>query len=282
MAVYAAPREMDLALALAAAADRPADWPGLGRRSAPPFRLVVVPDEAGLRRLSRGRAPAWGAAITLPGPRLVLLRADAEPLQTLRHELAHLVLHDVVRSRVPLWFDEGYAVWAAGEWGLSDQLELNLGVATGRVPGLDDLNLELRASPAGVGAAYALAASAVLELARRNPTGTLAPLLARLARGEPFDAAVLATTGLAPDRLDEAWRRAVRRRYGLLTWLLAGGAWAIVALVVVVATRLRHRRDAGRRAALDQGWIVPEDGADGAEAGTATAAEALDPPPPAQ
>ena len=143
-------------------------------------------------------APHRGApAIALPGARTILLRADEDDLvRTLRHELAHLALHEAVAVRVPLWFDEGYAAWAAGEWDRLGALELNLPWCAVPCPTLTGLDGALRGSASSADAAYALAVSAVAELARRNPTGTLTPLLRRLEAGEDFDAAVLATTGL--------------------------------------------------------------------------------------
>ncbi len=258
--VLAWPGQMKLAGDLAARADRPAEWPGLGRRDPGPLRLIVVPDGRYLDSLTSGRAPSWGAGIAVPGARTILLRADRGDIYaTLRHELAHLALHQAVRVRVPLWFDEGYAAWAAGEWERLGSLELNLAVVRGVVPDLRALDGALRGSESTADAAYALAVSAVAELARRNPSRTLTPLLERLTAGEDFDAAVLGTTGLTVDRFDEEWRRAVRRRYSLATWLLAGGGWGILALVLWAVLRRRRKADRVRRAALDQGWeIAPE------------------------
>jgi hypothetical protein len=195
-----------------------------------------------------------------------VVRADGSDLRrTLRHELAHLALHDRVAGRVPLWFDEGYAGWAAGEWQRLGVLELNLAVARGALPGFRALDGSLRASETSADAAYALAYSAVSELARRNPSGSLSPLLERLAAGEGFDAAVLATTGLSVDRFEEAWQRSVRRRYGLATWLLAGGGWLLVAVAVLGLVHFRRRADRPRREALDQGWEVDPEAVDGPE-----------------
>ena len=174
-------------------------------------------------------------------------------------KLANLILHDASRSRLPLWFDEGYAVYATGALDALDQLTLNYAVVRGTTPSLDSLTEALRGHPAGIGTAYALSATAVLELARRNPTGTLQPLMERLEAGVPFPDAVLATTGLTLDRFDEEWVRTIRQRYSLFTWLIAGGVWAVVGLGVIVGTHLRRRRDRPRRAALDQGWEVPEE-----------------------
>ena len=52
-------------------------------------------------------------------------------------------------------------------------LELNLAVVRGAVPDLRALDGALRGSATTADAAYALAVSAVIELARRNPSGSL-------------------------------------------------------------------------------------------------------------
>ena len=264
--VVAAPAQLPLGIQLARQVDGPIDWPGLGLRLPDSLRLIVVRDGSALDSLTGGRAPEWGAAIALPEVRTIALRADGLQLpRTLRHELAHLALHQDVAVRLPLWFDEGYAGYAAGEWDRYAGLELNLAVARGALPTLRELDAALRGGPAAADAGYALAMSAVAELARRNPTGTLSPLLDRLRGGEGFDEAVLATTGLTPDRFEEAWRQATRRRYGLVTWLLAGGGWLIVAVLVLGLVRFRRHSDRARRAALDEGWEVEPEPMGGTE-----------------
>jgi Peptidase MA superfamily len=265
------PAQAAVATDLARLAARPSEWPGLGVRTPGPLRLVVVPNGRVLDSLTTGRAPAWGAAVALPGARTIVVRADQDDLaRTLRHELAHLALHEAVSVRVPLWFDEGYAAWAAGEWERFGSLELNLAVVRGAVPSLTALDGALRGSASTAEAAYALAASAVTELARRNPSGTLTPLLQRLEHGEDFEAAVRATTGLSFDRFEDEWRRAVKRRYTLGQWLIAGGGWAVVAVLILWLVRRRRRADRARRAALDIGWVVEAETQEGPE---------LDPPP---
>jgi hypothetical protein len=260
------PAQRALALELARIADRPTEWPGLGRRDPGPLRLIIAPSGRLLDSLTGGRAPTWGAAIALPVNRTILLRAD-EPdvVRTLRHELAHLALHEAVPVRVPLWFDEGYATWAAGEWDRLGGLELNLAVVRGAIPSLTELDGALRGPAASASDAYALAVSAVTELARRNPAGTLGPLLARLEAGEDFEAAVLATTGLTLDRFEQEWRRVVRRRYSLGHWLIAGGGWAVLAILLVWLARRRRRADRVRRAALDEGWDIEPEAEEGSE-----------------
>lgn len=261
VAVAARKSELSLAIELAEEAAAPREWHGLGRRWPGPLRLIVVRGGGRLDSVMRGRGPAWGAGFAMPGSRTIVLRMDAgDPRRILRHELAHLALHEAIRVRVPLWFDEGYAALASGEWDRLEMLRLNLTVARGRVPGFFELDRSLRANESTAETAYALAASAVAMLARRHPERSLTPLLSRLSDGMGFDEAVLATTGSRVPRFEEEWQKDVRTRYNLLVWGMAGGFWLATACVVVWAWWYRKRRDRPRREALDQGWTVEESG----------------------
>ncbi len=247
-----------LAAALGEAADEPHDWYGLGRIDTGPLVLVLARDPQEFRRLSHNRLPAWGAGATFPELHMVVLRLDAgDPYQTLRHELAHVVLHREIHVRVPLWFDEGYAVVAAHEYGRFAVLRLNLAVATAHVPELDDVDAALRGSDVDAATAYALAGSAVIELARQTHTGQLAEILNLLRDGMPFDSAMVRATGFTVDQFDEVWQRSVRHQYNWLVWTEAVGLWLLLSAVLAWASATRRRRDAPRRAALDDGWPEP-------------------------
>ncbi|MEO8199096.1 MAG: hypothetical protein ABI679_01120 [Gemmatimonadota bacterium] len=248
------------AIGLAEIADHPAHWVGLGYRSAAPLRLVVVPDAKAMMRFTGGRAPNWGAGLAFPSSRTIILRADAGDLRlTLRHELAHLVLHDAVKVRVPLWFDEGYAAVAANEWDRMDALRVSWIVLRRDLPDFRELDGALRGGESAADKAYTLAMSAVLELGRRNPAGTLDSLLARLGRGEDFPSAVSGSTGIPLAVFESDWQRTIKRRYNLVIWLSAGGFWFLVSLLVGLAWWVRRRSDRPRRQALDEGWEVDPD-----------------------
>ena len=259
--VVAALRRVDAAIALAEAADRPTTWPGLGRRSPGPFRLVLVGDSTDLARLTRDRAPGWGAGVAFPESRTIILRADLPDLPgTLRHEVAHLVLRGATRSRLPLWFDEGYATIAAGDWDRLGRLELHLSIVLGGVPSLGDLDGQLRAAAPMADRAYALAATAVTSLRERIPGNDLGPLLGKLAAGEEFNAAVHEVTGKELSRIEEEWQVETRHRFRGALWLAAGGWWLIAAFAVIVAWGVRKRRERPRREALNVGWSLPPEG----------------------
>lgn len=248
-----------LATALAEHADRAGPWPGLPAVAPFPITLFVTRSDARFDSLTRGRLPAWTGAAAFPASNTIVLKVAGDPLPTLRHELAHLVLARVA-PRAPLWFAEGYAGRAAGDWNALAALGVNWALARGRAPGYAQLEHELRAGPSHARAAYALATAAVLYLERLGGKRGLAPLLATLADAPDFETAVRRTHQVSLDALEAGWQRDLRRRYGWLLVLTSFSVfWGVTGLVVGLVWWRRRRRDRVRRAALDVGWEIPSE-----------------------
>ena len=267
------PGQSVLATALAEQADRAGDFPGIGSFPSPsrPIRIVLADTRSRYDSITRGRLPVWseGAAFPDIGVIVLLCERPADCLYgTLRHELAHLALAWRVGHSLPLWFQEGYAALAAGEWSNLDALQLNWRVAAGTLPDLDELDEALRGDRTDAGTAYALAMTAVTLLQRWGGADGLAPLVANLAREHTFDAAVRVTYRLTEGDFEMRWQRDVSSRYGWVAWGSAVGLfWTLTALLLIWLVRLRRGRDRVRRAALDEGWVIPADEAtpDGSE-----------------
>lgn len=252
------PGDAAVATALAEVADRSTQWPGLPTASGP-VRLIVARGQARFDSLTAGRVPEWGAAAAFPGTNTIVLKVEGDPRRTLRHELAHLALHQAVR-RVPLWFDEGYAALAAGEWDRLDVLQVNLALLGGETPRLDHLSAALRGSLTDADDAYAFATSAILLLDRLGRERGLEPLLTNLAETPDFDRALRRTYGFTLEQFESLWRSDLRGRYGWLVVLSSFALlWGLVLALVGVLWWVRRRRYRRRREALDQGWSVPAD-----------------------
>lgn len=249
-----------VATALAEMADQPRHWPGIPDPIAAPLRLVFADSRARFDSLTGGRMPSWSAAATYPATRTIVLQRTPDLPRVLRHELAHLALHTVVR-RVPRWFDEGYAAYAAGEWDRLEALRVNWALLRGSAPTLRDLDKAIREGGATQAeASYAMATTAVLMLNRLGGERGLAPLLRNLQRTTDFDLALRATYQLTLYQFEEQWRRDLRRRYG---WLFVLSSltlfWAFAGLLLVALWMRRRKLERGRRDALDEGWSVPEE-----------------------
>jgi hypothetical protein len=251
------PGDERLAIHLAELADRAGPWPGLPDIAPFPVTLIITRSGARFDSLTRGQLPEWSGAVAFPGSNTIVVHVQGDPATTLRHELAHLMLARVA-PYVPRWFTEGYAVRAAGDWGVDDALALNWRLLRGRPPTFRELDRNLRSGPAHARPAYLLAGSAVRFLEQVGGPRGLEPLIARLREDRAFDQAVRTAHLMSVDELEAAWHRSLRRRYG---WLLLTSSvslfWGVTALAVGFVWWRRRRRDRVRREALDEGWEVP-------------------------
>jgi hypothetical protein len=218
------PGQGPLAVALAQAADRTPPFPGIGPLPDRPIRLILAPTRARFDSLTGGRLPQWSEGAAFPEAGTIVLLATRRSSRlpgALRHEMAHLVLRWRLGHPPPLWFDEGYAAFAAGEWDRLDALGLNWQIARGARMDLADMDRALRSDEADAQTAYALATTAVLLLNRWGGAQGLTPLISRLAE--------------LPGRRRGA-RHVARQRGGMRG---AVGARRCVALRLVVVGRRR-------------------------------------------
>ena len=135
--VVSDPADAMLARALLASATERDSFPGLPR---PRLRvtIAIAVDAQRFRQLAGAGAPEWGAAVAIPAESRIVMQGRAansragDPIVVLRHELAHLALHEALGDRPPRWFDEGYASFSANEWGRDEMLAANLALAMRR------------------------------------------------------------------------------------------------------------------------------------------------------
>ena len=255
--------EAETALALAEAAEAAGPYPGLPEAWSEPVRLLLAADERRFDSLTGGRIPEWGTGVAFPASNTIVLRLTGDVRSTLRHEMAHLALHSAV-ERVPVWFDEGYASRAAGEWGRLGALRVNWALMAGVVPTFGQVNRDIRSGAAHAETAYALATAAVLLLERLGGERGLEHLLANLADSQDFDRALRATHHVTLGQFEVLWQRDLRKRYGWVLFFCSLTVfWTCLAIVLLSLWGRRRRRDSARRAALDQGWVVSSDEWDG-------------------
>jgi hypothetical protein len=248
--------EAALARALLADARQRDSFPGLPRPRAHVL-IAIAPDRRAFRAWAGAGAPEWGSAFALPAEQRVILQgrsagSDAgNPADVLRHELAHLALHEAMGTLPPRWFDEGYASWAAAEWGRDETMATNVALALGGLPPLDSLDVGFEGGPRRADAAYALAYRAVAEMAELDRERGLAMLFAHWKRTGSLDQAVRAAYGLTLPAFETRWRERTRRRYGALAVVSDVTVGALVLLVLILPlVVIRRRRDRRRLAAM--------------------------------
>ena len=245
------PQDERLARGLVTGAARTDSFPWLPR---PRERVLiaVAPDARRFRQWAGPGAPEWGVALAFPQSRRVIIQGSAagsdagDPLETLRHELAHLALHERLGDRPPRWFDEGYASVAAREWHRDEVLATTVALALRGAPTFDQLVSSFNGGATTAQSAYALSYRAVAEMASLDPDRGLTLFFRYWESGKSLDAAVRQAFGLTLSGFEREFQRRVQRRYGALAlfadltlvFLVCG----LALLPFFVARRARDRR----------------------------------------
>ena len=240
------PQDRQLASSLAGHALRTDSFPGLPR---PQQRVVIAlaPDRRRFREWVGTAVPEWGSAVAFPSSRRIVLQgrgagSDAgDPLVVLRHELAHLALHEFLGDLPSRWFDEGYASYAAGEWGREQVLTTNVALALRGMPSLEELEESFEGGSTAAQSAYALAHRAVAELATVSPAG-LTLLLENWRDTRSFDRALRRAYGMTTTDFERRWRERTRRQYGALALVSNIGLAVVLMLFLITPLYIARRR----------------------------------------
>jgi hypothetical protein len=220
-------------------------------------RVLITPDLLHFHDAVGPSAPEWGAAIASPeNGRIVMQGSRAsssagDPRATLRHELAHLALHEALGDLPPRWFDEGYASYAAGETGRDDVLATNVALVFRGIPPLDSLDRYFEGGESGAQTGYALARTAVAGIAALDPARGLSLFFGYWRQSGSMDQALRRAYGVTEAGFEAKWTAETRRRYGALA-LFADVTFAAGLLVILVLPFwvVRRRRDRERMAAM--------------------------------
>ena len=250
--MVAFPADLTLAHTLLAAAVRNDSFPGLPR---PRERVLIAiaPDSRHFREWTGASAPDWGAAIAIPDEhRIVMQGSDAgsdagDPRSVLRHELAHLALHEYLGTLPPRWFDEGYAGYSAGEWSRDEVLSANVGLVLHGIPAsLDSLEDGFHGRASRASGAYALAYRAVSDMAALDTRRGLALFFEYWKQSGSMDVAMRNAFGITKSGFEGDWRSRTMRRYGTLAVIanlsVIGALFTFLLVPLLWTRRLRDRR----------------------------------------
>ena len=245
------PKDDALAHSLLEYAARTDSFPGLPR-STQRVLIAIAPDATRFRAWGGSSAPEWGAALAFPDSRRIVMQgsgagSDAgDPQVVLRHELAHLALHEQLGDLPPRWFDEGYASLAAREWKREDALAANVALALRGAPTLDELEASFSGGSSLAQAAYALSYRAVAELASLDRERGLSLFFRYWKQSGSMDVAVRRAYGMTLDGFEREYQSRTRRRYGALAVVadlsLVLFVVSVLMLPFFIARRVRDRR----------------------------------------
>jgi peptidase MA superfamily protein len=249
--LVAFPRDAALAKSLLAEALRRDTFPGLPRPAAH-ARILITPDALHFHEAIGASAPEWGAAIATPDNGRIVMQgsrassAAGDPRETLRHELAHLALHEMLGDLPSRWFDEGYASFAAGELARDDVLATNVALVFTGVPPLDSLDAFFQGGESRAQTGYSLARSAVAEIASLDRARGLTLFFQYWRETRSFDMALRRAYGITEAAFEMQWKSTTRRRYGALA-IFADISVSVLLFLAILAPLWAIRRQRDRR-----------------------------------
>jgi hypothetical protein len=227
--------------------------------------IEVAPDQRRFREWAGAEAPEWGAALAFPDSRRIVMQgsgagSDAgDPFEVLRHEIAHLALHEYLGDLPSRWFDEGYASYAARELTRNEVLATNFALALRGMPDFDELDERFTQGATSAQAAYALAYRAVDDLASIDKTNGLSLLFEHWKQTGSLDRAMRAAFGMTLPSFEHEWQQRTRRRYGGLALFSDLTLATFILLLIITPLYLaRRRRDRQRMAALVAADLIAE------------------------
>ncbi len=212
----------------------------------------VAPTVADMARLAPVDAPPpeWASGVSYNGMHFVLLSmlaprgAEAVNLdEVFRHELAHVALEDAVQGKhVPLWFNEGLAIYLSNEQSLERTKILWNATLSGTLIPLSDIDRSYPREHAGVNIVYAESADFMRYLLRKSDRMRFAALIDRVREGEPFERAAAEAYGADLRRLEFEWRGDLEHRFSIIPVLTGGGLIWVLVIGALVAAYVRRRR----------------------------------------
>ena len=273
--VVAEARDARLARTLLTAAQANDSFPGLPRPAAHVL-IAVAPNAERFRQWVGPHAPEWGAAIAIPDEQRLVLQggragSDAgDPVVVLRHELAHLALHERMGRLPPRWFDEGYASVAAGEWTRDAAFETSLTMVWRTLPSLERLEEGFFAGASEASWSYAMAYRVVSELQSLDQINGLTNYFIYWKATGSMEKGLRQAYGITGEQFEKHWKSRTRTRYGALSVVTnisaVFGLFSVMLLPLYIGRRRRDRRKLEAMRAAD---LVQE------EAARASALQAL-------
>lgn len=140
-------------------------------------------------------------------------QAEGWGQETVRHELAHLVLGQFGWSCLggsrPTWLEEGLAMYAEGAADEETQADIRRGIEEDAFLPLRSLNGAFPAHDAEASMAYSQSYSVVVFLLEAYGVEQLQTLIRVLAQGVSYDEGLQQVYGMNVDGLEVAWREAI-------------------------------------------------------------------------
>lgn len=240
--------------------------------------VIVLLGYGSFQKISRNELVT---AFAQPGRNLVVIdyskmgRFPSDLNDTLKHELAHLILHQKIgAASLPKWLDEGVAQWASG--GVADIMYtggrdlLRRAVLSDRLIPFAQLASRFPEDPNGLILSYEQSKSLTEFIVKIYGEAKLRLLLRNLQKNGKIEEAVSKTFGSSLDSVEQAWKKDLSVGTSWIAYAADHMTWVLfflAALITVAGYLLAKRRLRNYRDDEDELEVAEEvdEGQDGEE-----------------
>ena len=199
--------------------------------------------------------PLWAAGVAYPVENVIVLRSPRavkggriDVVDVFAHEFSHIALGRALAGvRVPVWLNEGLAIYEAREWTFSRISVLTTAALTDRLIPLPVLALSFPAEAGPAELAYAEGFMFVSFLINKVGREAFHRLLRDYTRYGDLEGALRRGTGMSLADLEEGWLFYLKLRVSWIPMITSVSAlWFVMALIFIYGY-MRKKRQAEQR-----------------------------------
>lgn len=234
-------------------------------RAKPTIAVTITSNREAFREAQSNLSAVdhWAAGTAYPAQSKIFLSLDAHDFfskdDIALHEIAHIAVYRAAgKHRLPRWFEEGMAIYLAGEELVSRVETATAASIFSELPALATYTRRFPSATGEARLAYAVGSLFVAYLANAHDLeANLPKLFAEIRAGKSFRGAVRMTFGRTLDQLEASWRIEMERR---TTWIatLSNGEliWGMTSVLFLLASVVAYRRK--RRGIIEMPNEQPE------------------------
>lgn len=196
-----------------------------------------------------GRFPDWGVGCAIPELNAIIILSpflypyQIELAEVLRHELAHLYLHQLVgHSRLPRWMDEGFAMLIGHQWRFGDDWQVGRAVLTGEDLTLHEIDALNRFGEGKARLAYGQSYLGMKYLLDEYGWDSFLLFVRELRRHNQLDPAFMVAVGLDYAGFQDEYDTYLKTKYNWATLLSDTMLFWIVIVLLLIILYLFKRR----------------------------------------
>jgi hypothetical protein len=197
-------------------------------------------------------APTWSQGIAYPKKRLLILRGSGitsvdDIMKTLRHELAHIFLHNYSSKEIPRWFSEGFSMYFEERGGLTRGFKLIRQAFSNSYIDLDKLEDGFPEDPIDVQNAYLTSSEFFAYLLSVIKEEGLYKVFEYVKEGLDFKFAIYRVSGKSITELEKGFHKSVRFKYAWLPVITSSSTlWILLTTLFIYVFIVKKRRTSDR------------------------------------